>query len=91
MDMRHIVGVGLTAWMYMTPIFYPVEMIPERFRLLWMINPMYGIVDGYRNLLLYGRLPGGKLLLICTFLGIILFCLGYFWFMKTKKAFAEVV
>ena len=90
-DMLQIIGLVLTGWMFMTPIMYPVELIPGRYRWIWTINPMYGVVEGYRDLLLHGASPHWKMLLLVTSAGVIFAILGYLWFMKTKKAFAEVV
>lgn len=90
-DMDQIVGLGLTGWMFLTPIMYPIEIIPDRFRWIWAINPMYGVVDGYRHLLLQGVLPDWKLLLFVSLQGFALAIVGYLWFMKTKRAFADVV
>lgn len=90
-DISHMVGLGLTALMYLTPILYPIEMIPTKFRWLWAINPMYGIVNGYRSLLLQGTFPDWKSLLWVFIAGLVLTILGYSWFMKTKKVFADVI
>lgn len=90
-DTNQIAGLGLTGWMYLTPILYPIEMIPDRFRWIWAINPMYGIVEGYRNLLLYGLLPEWKSLIFASLVAIVLFIFGYLWFIKTKKVFADII
>jgi lipopolysaccharide transport system permease protein len=81
----------LTAWMFLTPIVYPLEMIPERFRGLMFLNPMAVIVTSYRQVMLDGHSPEWGHLLWVILFGGGLAILGYLWFMKTKKAFADLV
>ena len=50
----------LTAWMYMTPIIYPKEIIPEQFRWLFKINPMYHLMEVFREPLTVGQMAGPK-------------------------------
>lgn len=90
-DIKSIVSVILMAWMYMTPIFYPVERIPEKFRLIMNLNPMHVIVTNYRRVLLMGVSPDWFWLTFVTITGIIFSILGYTWFMKSKGAFADVI
>ena len=56
-DVRQVVGLALTLWMFLTPIVYPASMVPARFQWLLALNPMTAIVDAYRGALLDDRLP----------------------------------
>jgi ABC-type polysaccharide/polyol phosphate export permease len=56
-DVEHIVGIGLRLAFWVTPIFYPLEYIPERWRGLALLNPMTGLLDSYRTILLQGTWP----------------------------------
>ncbi len=56
-DMRHLITLALSAWMYMTPIVYPASALPDNLKFLTWINPVAGIVSDYRRVILEGRLP----------------------------------
>jgi lipopolysaccharide transport system permease protein len=56
-DVENILGVFLMLWMYLTPIVYPPELVPEQFRQIFSLNPMVGIINAYRYIVLYGVLP----------------------------------
>src|SRR5581483_1758754 len=56
-DVENILNVFLTVWMYLTPVLYPPEFIPSNVRFLFGLNPMTGIINSYRNVILYGVLP----------------------------------
>jgi lipopolysaccharide transport system permease protein len=90
-DMEHMVNLLLRALLFMTPIFYPVTRIPEKFRFLFLFNPLAVIVQEMRNVLLYNKWPDWWLLGIATVFSLIVFQFGYIWFMKTKRGFADVL
>ncbi len=90
-DIRNIITILLLAWMYMTPIFYPFSKVPESLRPYMNLNPMKTIVNNYRRVLIYGEMPDWQSLFFLTILGLGTAILGYLWFMKSKKAFADVV
>ena len=90
-DIREFNQLALTAWMYLTPIFYPESIIPGRFRWMVDINPMAPLIASYRRILLEGRLPDWSGLGITLGFSIICFVVGYWWFVRTKKAFADVI
>lgn len=90
-DLAQFISLGLTAWMFATPIMYPESMVPEKLSLLLKINPMAVFVSVYRGLFLEGRLVHWKLLIVWTLLSLLVFLAGYAWFTKTKKAFADVL
>jgi lipopolysaccharide transport system permease protein len=90
-DTGEIVQMALRMGMYLTPIVYPVSIIPERFRPWILVNPLAIIVEGYRDVLLRGKFPDILGLAVVGFLGVILAFLGYLWFMKSKRAFADVI
>lgn len=56
-DTTHLYGVLTTAWMYLTPIFYPIESIPDAIQPLIRANPLFLFIDCFRELVLYGRVP----------------------------------
>lgn len=90
-DVREIVNMVLIAWMYMTPVFYPANIIPDSFKPFMKLNPMYTIVENYRNVLIYGKLPDWESLFILTIFALGVAVLGHKWFIKSKTAFADVI
>ena len=88
-DIQHFIGVLLQLLMYATPVVYSIETIPENYRFILKFNPMTYIIEGYRDILYYQKLPDLKMLGILFLIGIALSILGYFIFMKLQKRFAE--
>jgi lipopolysaccharide transport system permease protein len=77
--------------MFLSPIFYPVNALPEKYRHWLFINPMTPAIEQVRALLYWGTLPDWKITvgyLACSF---IVAWLGFAWFQKTRKGFADVI
>ena len=90
-DLRQFIGVAVTMLMFLSPIFYPASAIPEELRPLLVFNPLTSILEQGRNLLFWGVTPDWG-----AWLGMLVFSyavawLGYAWFVKTRKGFADVV
>ena len=77
------------AWMYMTPILYPMDMIPEQMVKLFYLNPMTSITAAYRDILYYKRVPGTDTMLRSIFMGLAVFMIGQAVFCNLQKRFAE--
>lgn len=90
-DMAHFTTLTLQVLFFMTPIFYPISAVPEKFQFLLLLNPLSIIIEEVRNIMIYGNAPDLILLLKHTVISYIIFYLGYLWFMKTKKGFADVL
>jgi lipopolysaccharide transport system permease protein len=90
-DMRFVVPLITQVWMYATPIIYPTELIPEPLRLYYFLNPMVGIIDGYRRALLMGQGPQTTALLCSAVISCILLVLGYAFFKRVEPLFADVI
>lgn len=86
-DVCHLWGVIITAWTYATPLFYPLEVLPEWMLPVMQINPMYHYVTYFRDLLLNGTVPGLSENLICATMAITTFAIGLLIFKKTEKKF----
>ena len=84
-DVAEMYQIVLTAWMYLTPVIYPAEYLPEQYR-VWIsrLNPMYHLVQVFRASTYGGRIPEGKEILIAG--GVALITLAVGWFIFTKKA-----
>lgn len=90
-DLAQVAAVLTTALLFLSPIFYSAEQIPEALRPYYALNPLVPIVEGFRSVLFYGRVPSSPAILVTTFLGWGAAWLGYLGFMKTKKGFADVL
>ena len=64
-DTTHLYGVCTTAWMYLTPIFYPLEVLPDQIRPLIQLNPLCLFITAFREIILYGQLPGWENTALC--------------------------
>ena len=89
-DLEHIMPILLTALMYLTPVLYPSEYVPERFLWIFRINPMMHIIDAYRNTMLYGKMPGIGLL-YAFILGAVMLIGATLLFDRLQKRFAEEI
>ena len=90
-DLAHAIGIILQVLYFVTPIFYSVEMVPENLRLILFLNPLTSIVQSSRQVLMFDQWPDWQMLGVVTLLSMAVFQLGYFWFMKTKRGFADVL
>ncbi len=90
-DVGHLIGVVIQVLFFMTPIFYPIEALPERLRFVLYLNPLTFIINHFRRVILWGQMPDWREFLVITVLTGVVCMLGYIWFMKSKKTFADVV
>jgi len=90
-DIRFVVPLGVRVWMYLTPVIYPISMVPEKYRTLVMLNPMAGIIDGYRKIILMGQLPDFSSLAYTAAISLVLFLVSYAWFKRAEMVFADVI
>jgi homopolymeric O-antigen transport system permease protein len=89
-DVRQIVPFIVQIWMYISPVVYPLSLVPERYRTLYALNPMAGIIQAFRVVLLRtGEIPWGTLG-VSTIVGMALFLSGTLYFRKTEHLFADV-
>ncbi len=86
-DLSHLYNVVILAWMYFTPIFYPIEIVPEAKRYLLGFNPMYKYISFFRQLALEGKFPSLQTNLECLGIGIITLVLGVYIFYKKQDKF----
>ena len=87
-DIQYIYNAVMTAWMYLTPIFYPLEMLPEW--LVWCIkhlNPMYFYVGQFRDLIHAGRMPGVTIITAGVVAALVMLILGIWSFSKSEDKF----
>lgn len=90
-DVQQLVAILTQMLFFMTPIFYPISVVPEKLRWILEINPLSSVVEQTRRIFLYGELPDFKIILGLFVVSVIIFQLGLAWFAKTKKGFADVM
>lgn len=90
-DTQYAIGVVLQILFFATPIFYPVSAIPERFRIYLELNPLTLMIEQARNVFLYSKLPDWTVLAIAFGVSLLVLQLGYFFFIRTKRGFADVL
>jgi len=90
-DVSQIIGVIITALMFMSPIFYPASSLPEDYRYLLYLNPLTPVVELTRDVLFWGKTPAFGLLGVYCVASATIAWLGFAWFQKTRKGFADVL
>lgn len=89
-DVGQLMPVLIMFWMYLTPIMYPKSLVPERFQSLYTLNPMVGIMDGYRSALLRHEFPDLSLLLYALAIGGVTLMIGYSQFKRVEMKLADI-
>lgn len=88
-DLEHILGLVSMAWMFLTPIMYTIDQVPEQIRFIFKLNPMTNIIQAYRSIMYYGEVPHMEQLISSVVAGFVFLFLGFFIFGKLKIRFAE--
>ena len=86
-DMFHLYGVFITALNYATPIFYPENIVPQKYHFLLDLNPLYYYLKAFRTIIVDGQLPSLHLLGICTILAFASLALGFLFFYRKQTHF----
>ena len=90
-DVRYIVPFLIQIWLFVTPIAYPSSLLPEPWRTLYGINPMAGVVEGFRWALLGTETAPGPIIWVSSLVAILLLVTGLFYFRRLETSFADVV
>lgn len=90
-DVGQSIGIVTTVLMFLSPVFYPVTAVPERFTPFILANPLTFIIEQAREVLIWGHQPDWFGLSIYTLLAVFIAWAGYAWFQKTRKGFADVL
>lgn len=90
-DMGAVIGVLTTMLFFLTPIFYPISAVPEPFRIFCRVNPIAIFVEDARRVVLWGLFPDWPWFFFGMVLSVAVLIIGFVWFMKSKKAFADVI
>ena len=89
-DIRFALPFIVQLWMFVSPVFYPASLLPEKWRLAFQLNPLTGIIEGYRSSI-FGRPINWTSLGISTFITLILLVYASYSFRRMEKSFADIV
>ena len=91
-DVRYVVPFMVQLWFFMTPIVYPSSMLSEPWRTVYGLNPMVGVIEGFRWALLGGvNAAPGSAILVSTLAAVLFMISGAFYFRRMEKTFADVI
>jgi ABC-type polysaccharide/polyol phosphate export permease len=90
-DIYHALPIALTSLFYLSPVFYPASMVPERLQPLYFLNPIAGLLTLYHDVVYAGRWPSGPLLAGTCAATALVWVLGYAIFDRYAASFAEIV
>jgi lipopolysaccharide transport system permease protein len=88
-DFRYVVPFLIQSWMYLSPVIYPVSLVPDQWQLLLALNPMAGIIDAFRSAL-FGLPWNVSTLTVSSLSSLALLGYGLYYFRKTERSFADV-
>ena len=90
-DVKLAVPFVTQLWLFLTPVMYPLADVPENLRPLYLANPMTGIVESFRDVLIIGRTPDLELLIPSLIGAVVALVLGLWYFSATEQRFADVI
>ncbi len=90
-DVSQFIGIVTTVLMFLSPIFYPASALPEMYRRLLVINPLFPVIEQTREVLFFGKVPDFNVLAVYLLGATLVAWLGFAWFQKTRKGFADVL
>jgi lipopolysaccharide transport system permease protein len=90
-DVAQFIGILTTVLMFLSPVFYPVSNLPEAYRQWLYMNPLTPVIEQTRAVLYWGQAPDFALLAIYWVATFFIAWLGFVWFQKTRRGFADVL
>ena len=81
----------LQVWMFATPVAYPLSAVPDQLRPLYLLNPMVGIIENFRRVVLYGRPPDNSSLAVSGLIAIVLLVASYICFKRVEATMADII
>ncbi len=88
-DVRFLVGVALTLWFYLTPVIYPLSIVPSKYSFIYDVNPNALFIDAYRRVILHGQVPSMEKTLVGLGISVATFLVGYYLFKRMEPHFAD--
>ena len=90
-DIRYTIPFLIQFWMFATPIVYPASMIPQKYRIIYALNPMTGIIEGFRSALLGRNSFPSDMVAISVVVSTVIFLIGVAYFKQVERFFADVI
>jgi ABC-type polysaccharide/polyol phosphate export permease len=90
-DISHIVQILLSAWFYGSPIIYSIDFIPKKYHLLFRLNPMLYVLNGFRLSIYYGQLPSPQSVIMSLGCGVTAVVIGFGVFRRYQDIFVYYV
>jgi lipopolysaccharide transport system permease protein len=90
-DIKYVVPFLIQTGLFVTPVIYPTTFLPERLQTLMALNPLAGIIEGFRACLISGRPLDPMLTGLSLTMSVVVFVFGLVYFRKTERAFADVI
>lgn len=90
-DVSQFVSLAMTALMFLSPIFYPITAIPQQYRFFILLNPISPAIEQIRQVLFWGEVPNLEVWALYLLASLVTAVLGFSWFQKTRKGFADVL
>jgi lipopolysaccharide transport system permease protein len=90
-DVSQVIGVVTTGLLFLSPVFYPASAMPREYRHLLLLNPLTPAIEQARDVLYWGRLVDPRLFSLSCVAGALIAWLGFAWFQKTRRGFADVL
>lgn len=90
-DVKYVVPFLSQVWLFTTPVVYPSSMLPESWRAIYAINPMVGVVEGFRWALLGVETAPGNMIFVSTVTALVILISGAYYFRRMERSFADIV
>jgi len=90
-DIGQTIGIFTTVLLFLSPVFYPVDALPENYRILLLLNPLTLVIGDARRVLVWGEAPDWAGLMLYAAASFAVAWLGFWWFQRTRRGFADVV
>lgn len=90
-DVRFVIPLLLQIWMYVSPVIYPANLIPIKYRPIYFLNPMAELIDAYRRTILFNQMPDWPYLGLATLLSVLLMVGAYRYFKRVERKFADLI
>lgn len=90
-DVGQFIGIATTTLMFLSPIFYPASALPEQYQPILLLNPLTAVIEQVRDILIWGMIPDWLFFGNSLVSSAVVSWLGFAWFQKTRKGFADVL
>jgi lipopolysaccharide transport system permease protein len=90
-DFQYVIPFLVQIWMFVTPVIYPVTLLPEKYRWFLSLNPMAGIIEAFRAAAIGHQQVNWNLLIVSSGIGVLIFLTGLLYFRRVERSFADVI